>query len=42
MLRLQQEMQSAVEQVHRQYRRELVLYEPAKPPVPTHPAPRRG
>jgi MerR family transcriptional regulator/heat shock protein HspR len=34
MSQLQQEMQSAVEQVHRQYRRELVLYQPAKHPVP--------
>ncbi len=32
--RMQQEMRAAVEQVHRQYRRELVLYEPAKHPVP--------
>jgi MerR family transcriptional regulator/heat shock protein HspR len=32
--RLQREMQEAVESVHRQYRRELVLYRPAKHPVP--------
>ncbi len=34
MNQLQGEMRNAVEQVHRQYRRELVLYEPAKHPVP--------
>jgi MerR family transcriptional regulator/heat shock protein HspR len=35
--RLQREMHQAVDQVHRQYRRELVLYEP-----PRHPVPRNG
>ncbi len=33
--RLEREMRSAIEQVHRQYRRELVLYQP-----PTHPVTR--
>src|SRR5215210_9312367 len=37
MERLQREMHQAVDQVHRQYRRELVLYEP-----PRHPVPRNG
>jgi MerR family transcriptional regulator/heat shock protein HspR len=32
--RLEAEMREAITQVHRQYRRELVLYEPAKHPVP--------
>ena len=32
--RLQQEMHAAVNQVHRQYKRELVLYRPASHPVP--------
>jgi len=32
--RLQREMRESVQQVHRQYRRELVLYEPPKHPVP--------
>ncbi len=31
---MQEEMRAAIEQVHRHYRRELVLYEPAKHPVP--------
>jgi MerR family transcriptional regulator/heat shock protein HspR len=31
--RLQREMREAVEQTHRQYRRELVLYEPPSPPA---------
>jgi MerR family transcriptional regulator, heat shock protein HspR len=35
MNQMQKELRSAVEQVHRQYRRELVLYEPAKHPVRT-------
>jgi MerR family transcriptional regulator/heat shock protein HspR len=34
--RLEREMRETVEQVHRQYRRDLVLYRPAQ-----HPAPRR-
>jgi MerR family transcriptional regulator/heat shock protein HspR len=34
--RLESEMQDAIAQVHRQYRRDLVLYE-----QPKHPAPRR-
>jgi MerR family transcriptional regulator/heat shock protein HspR len=34
--RLEREMREAVSQVHRQYKRELVLYRPA-----THPVPRR-
>jgi MerR family transcriptional regulator/heat shock protein HspR len=32
--RLEAEMREAISQVHRQYRRDLVLYEPAKHPVP--------
>jgi MerR family transcriptional regulator/heat shock protein HspR len=32
--RLEQEMREAVTEVHRQYRRELVLYRPAAHPVP--------
>ncbi len=32
--RLEREMLAAIEQVHRQYRRELVLYRPAQPPIP--------
>ena len=34
--RLEQEMREAVHQVHRQYRRELVLYEKPSHPVPTN------
>ena len=34
--RLEQEMRDAVHQVHRQYRRELVLYEKPSHPVPTN------
>ena len=33
--RLEREMRHAVEQTHRQYRRELVLYERPSPPVPS-------
>jgi MerR family transcriptional regulator/heat shock protein HspR len=32
--RLEREMREAVTQVHRQYKRELVLYRPASHPVP--------
>jgi MerR family transcriptional regulator/heat shock protein HspR len=32
--RMEAEMREAVSRVHRHYRRELVLYEPAKHPVP--------
>jgi MerR family transcriptional regulator/heat shock protein HspR len=32
--RMEGEMRAAISQVHRQYRRDLVLYEPAKHPVP--------
>ena len=32
MQRLEREMHNAIEQVHRQYRRELVLYDPAQLP----------
>lgn len=32
--RMEREMRDAISQVHRQYRRELVVYEPAKHPVP--------
>jgi len=31
--RLQREMRETVAQVHRQYRRDLVLYRPAQPPI---------
>jgi MerR family transcriptional regulator/heat shock protein HspR len=34
MERLEREMRDAIEQVHRQYRRELVLYDPARLPTP--------
>jgi MerR family transcriptional regulator, heat shock protein HspR len=33
--RLQTEMRDALNEVHRQYRRDLVLYRPPEPPVPT-------
>jgi MerR family transcriptional regulator/heat shock protein HspR len=33
--RLQHEMREALDEVHRQYRRDLVLYRPPEPPVPT-------
>jgi MerR family transcriptional regulator/heat shock protein HspR len=33
MERLEREMRDAIEQVHRQYRRELVLYDPTQLPV---------
>ena len=31
--RLEAEMRQAIDQVHRQYRRDLVVYRPAQPPV---------
>jgi MerR family transcriptional regulator, heat shock protein HspR len=31
--RMENEMREALQQVHKQYRRELVLYRPAQPPV---------
>ena len=31
--RMEQEMRDAIDQVHRQYRRDLVLYRPAQPPI---------
>jgi MerR family transcriptional regulator/heat shock protein HspR len=31
--RMEREMRSAVEQVHRSYRREVVLYKPSQPPA---------
>jgi MerR family transcriptional regulator/heat shock protein HspR len=31
--RMEAEMREAIEQVHRQYRRDIVLYRPAQPPV---------
>ncbi len=34
--RLEQEMREAVAQTHRQYRRDLVLYQKPSPPVPTN------
>jgi MerR family transcriptional regulator/heat shock protein HspR len=33
--RLQHEMREALNELHRQYRRDLVLYQPPEPPVPT-------
>jgi MerR family transcriptional regulator/heat shock protein HspR len=33
--RLEREMREALNEVHRQYRRDLVLYQPPVPPVPT-------
>jgi MerR family transcriptional regulator/heat shock protein HspR len=33
--RLEGDMREALNEVHRQYRRELVLYRPSQPPVPT-------
>jgi MerR family transcriptional regulator, heat shock protein HspR len=35
MERLEREMREAIEQVHKQYRRELVLYDPAHSRLPT-------
>jgi len=35
MERMEAEMREALNEVHRQYRRELVLYRPPEPPVPT-------
>jgi MerR family transcriptional regulator/heat shock protein HspR len=32
--RMEREMREAIEQVHRTYRRELVLYRPPEPPLP--------
>jgi MerR family transcriptional regulator/heat shock protein HspR len=32
--RMEREMREAIEQVHRAYRRELVLYKPPEPPLP--------
>ena len=37
MERLEREMRDAIDQVHRQYRRDLVLYTPPQPPVPARP-----
>jgi MerR family transcriptional regulator/heat shock protein HspR len=31
--RMEQEMRAAIEQVHRSYRREVVLYRPPQPPI---------
>src|SRR5215208_7076098 len=33
--RMESEMREALNEVHRQYRRDLVLYRPSEPPVPT-------
>src|SRR5918912_2549181 len=33
--RLEREMRQAINEVHREYRRDLVLYRPAQPPAPT-------
>jgi MerR family transcriptional regulator/heat shock protein HspR len=35
MERMEAEMREALNEVHRQYRRELVVYRPPEPPVPT-------
>jgi MerR family transcriptional regulator/heat shock protein HspR len=35
--RMEEEMREALQQVHRQYRRDLVLYRPAQPPVRRQP-----
>ncbi len=35
--RMEREMREAISQVHREYRRDLVLYRPAEPPVPARP-----
>jgi len=35
MARMEAEMREALNEVHRHYRRELVLYRPPEPPVPT-------
>ncbi len=32
--RMEKEMREAIDQVHKQYRRDLVLYRPAQPPIP--------
>jgi MerR family transcriptional regulator/heat shock protein HspR len=34
--RMEAEMREALNAVHRQYRRDLVLYRPSEPPVPTN------
>jgi MerR family transcriptional regulator/heat shock protein HspR len=34
--RMEAEMRQAIEQVHRQYRRDIVVYRPAQPPVRRH------
>ena len=34
MVRLEREMRDAIQQVHKQYRRELVLYDPTRLPTP--------
>ena len=34
--RMEREMREAIDQVHRQYRRDLVLYRPAQAPAPRH------
>ena len=31
--RMEKEMRNAIDQVHKQYRRDLVLYRPAQPPI---------
>jgi MerR family transcriptional regulator/heat shock protein HspR len=35
--RMEEEMREALQQVHRQYRRDLVVYRPAQPPVRRQP-----
>jgi len=32
--RIEREMRQALEEVHRQYRRDVVLYQPPQPPIP--------
>jgi MerR family transcriptional regulator/heat shock protein HspR len=39
--RMEREMREAIEQVHRTYRRELVIYRPPEPPLP-RPRRKRG
>jgi MerR family transcriptional regulator/heat shock protein HspR len=40
--RMEREMREAIEQVHRSYRRELVIYRPPEPPLPRQSRRRQG
>jgi MerR family transcriptional regulator/heat shock protein HspR len=40
--RMEREARRAIQDVHRSYRRELVLYRPAAPPVPARPREAKG